>query len=126
MRIFISSIFILISSSVFSEEVLIDCGVQTSFRIKSEINQVSIKDKTTDYNWLEDFDLKIVTLNETDLVIGNENEWRSTKKNISYDRLLFKIPGFAGRVYTLYFYNSKDLKIETLEIIRSCSYRRSK
>ena len=36
---------------------------------------------TSDYNWLEDFDLKIVTLNVTDLIIGNKNKWRS-KKNI--------------------------------------------
>ncbi len=125
MKILLTFFVLFFSPLLFAKEILIDCGIGLSFKIDPKKNQILAKNKFTDYKWSEDyFDYKIVTINETELVIGSDAGWQNNNKNISYNRLLIRAPGLVGRVNNFYFYNSKDLNIETIDRVVNCTYKR--
>ena len=126
MKILLTFFVLFFSPSLFAKEILIDCGLGLSLKINPKTNQILAKNKFTDYKWSEDFfDYKIVTINETELVIGSDAGWQNFDKTIFYNRMVIRAKaGYSGPLNNFHYYNSADFNIKILDEAVNCTYKR--
>ena len=101
MKTFLTLFVLLFSSSVLSQIIIIDCGKDVSWKIKTD-GTISDKRKEYDYEWRVHENLFLANKNEKQIVIGV----KKPKGNIN--RLLFSLPNKSGYITTAFGYSSNS------------------